>query len=79
MSLQTLFRKWWISAQRQRMIRQEMDAFAKISPELYSDIGLFPHSFRDEAERLVDCRLRIQCGQYVRRSECPTVCSSVSG
>lgn len=53
-----LFVRWHANVRRRRMIRRELDAFARINPELYADIGLYPWSFRDEAERLADCRLR---------------------
>ena len=52
MVLYVFFKKLRVRAQRCRMIRQELKAFARISPELCSDIGLFPQGFRDQADEL---------------------------
>ena len=79
MFLGVLFQKWRVRAQRRRLIRQEMKAFAEIDPALYKDIGLLPERFRDQAERLVDCRLRICSTQSDREvigltTSCPNQC-----
>jgi len=71
MALNEFINQWRVRAQRRRMIRQELIAFAKISPELYSDIGLFPQDFHDKAEWLVNRNLRHCSAQIEGRSECP--------
>jgi hypothetical protein len=71
-----LFERWRAGVRRRRMIRRELDAFARINPELHADIGLFPHSFRDEAERVVDCRLRDQSAGHGACMGRPTTAQS---
>jgi hypothetical protein len=71
-----LFERWRAGARRRRMIRRELDAFARINPELHADIGLYPQSFRDEAERVVDCRLRNQSAGHEACSGRPSAAQS---
>ncbi|WFE77040.1 hypothetical protein [Roseinatronobacter sp. S2] len=61
MPLNSLIRKWRMRTQRRRLIRQDLKAFAEIDPDLYSDIGLFPQNFHEQAERSADRRLRMCC------------------
>jgi len=70
MALNEFFKQWRARAHMRRLIQQELRAFAAISPELYSDIGLFPQGFRDQAERLVDCKLRYCSGQVEGWTAC---------
>jgi hypothetical protein len=60
MTLLDRFRKWRARARRRSLIRRQMEIFARIDPALYRDIGLWPQSFREEAERLADCQMQHQ-------------------
>ncbi|MCC5978281.1 MAG: hypothetical protein JJU21_09485 [Salinarimonas sp.] len=60
MTLIQQFRTWRARARRRWLIRSQLEAFARIDPALYRDIGVYPQSFREEAERLADCRMRDQ-------------------
>lgn len=57
MHLKNYVAQWWQRRRRRQMVRNELDAFARINPDLYGDIGLFPHCFQDMAEQISDRRL----------------------
>ncbi len=64
MTLIRRFKAWRARARRQRLIRRQLEAFSRIDPALYQDIGLYPQNFREEAERLADCQMQDQaCAQ----------------
>lgn len=60
MTLIDRFKAWRARARRRWLVHRQLEAFSRIDPALYRDIGLYPQSFREEAERLADCRMHNQ-------------------